>query len=176
MEGTNSLNLQTTQPHQHSFFNAATQPKRVNEKRRNTRPHSKSTTNLPIRSKQRKTNIFGFKSGSKINDYQKDSLTSIETIIQPTLESLQKSQQNDYFGDQLSTKPIENLRIISLNINGLDIGKDEHSLLQLCSNLQDKGVDLLCLIETNTNWHRQYLVQKFSATLKTAWYKQKNLL
>ena len=113
-------------------------------------------------------NVFGFKSGSKINDYQEDNFTIIETTIQPILESLQKSQRNDYFGDKLSTKPIENLRIIYLNINGLDLGKGEHFLLQLCSNLQDKGADLLCLTETKTNWHRQYLVQKFSATLKTA--------
>ena len=119
-------------------------------------------------------NVFGFKSGSKINDYQEDNFTIIETTIQPILESLQKSQRNDYFGDKLSTKPIEHLRIISLNINGLDLGKGEHSILQLCSNLQDKGADFLCLTETNTNWYRQYLVQIVSATLKFAWPKQNN--
>ena len=167
-ESTNSPNHQTTQPHQHTSFKATNQPKRVNEKRRNKIPHSKSITNLPIISKQQKMNAFGFKSGSKSNDYQKNNFTPIETTIQPTLESLQKSQINDYFGDKLSTKLIENLRIINLSINGLDLGKGKHSLLQLCSNLQDKGADLLCLTETKTNWHRQYLVQKFSATLKTA--------
>ena len=100
-------------------------------------------------------NAFGFKGSLRINNYQKDILTPIETNIQPTLEGLHKSQRNDYFGDQLSTKSIRNIRIISLNINGLDLGKGEHSLLQLCSNLQDKGSDLLCLTETNTNWHEQ---------------------
>ena len=106
-------------------------------------------------------NVFGFKSASKINDYQKNISTPIETTIQPTLESLQKSQINDYFGDKLSTKLIENLRIINLSINGLDLGKGKHSLLQLCSNLQDKGSDLICLTETNTNWHGQCFVQTF---------------
>ena len=77
-------------------------------------------------------NAFGFKRNLTINDHQKDKLNQIESTIQPTLESLQKSQNNDYFGDKLSTKLIKHLRIISLNINGLDLGKGEHSLLQLC--------------------------------------------
>ena len=164
MEDNNSPNLQTTQTHQHTSLKVANQPKRVNEKRRNKLLHSKSITDLPIRPKQQKMNVFGFKSGSQINDYQKNNFTPIETTIQPTLENLQKFQRNDYFGNKLFTKPIENLCIINLNINGLDLGKGEHSLLQMCSNLQDKGTDLLYLTETNTNRHRQYLVQKFSST------------
>ena len=170
-EDTNSPNLQTTQTHQHTSLKAANQPKRVNEKRRDKLLHSKSITDLPIRPKQQKMNVFGFKSGSQINDYQKNNFTPIETTIQPTLKNLQKFQINDYFGDTLFTKPIENLYIINLNINGLDLRKGKHSLLQLCSNLQDKGTDLLYLTETNTNRHRQYLVQNFSFTLKTVWLK-----
>ena len=102
-EGTNSPNLQIIQPHQHSSFKSTNQSTRVNEKRRNKIPQSKSTTNLPIKSKQRKMNAFGFKRNLTINDHQKDKLNQIESTIQPTLESLQKSQNNDYFGDKLST-------------------------------------------------------------------------
>ena len=92
----------------------------------------------------------------KLTTNKKDNFTPIKNSIQPTLESLQTSQINDYFEDELFTKLIENIRIISLNINGLDLGKGEYSLPQLCSNLQDKGEYLLCLTETNINWHRQY--------------------
>ena len=95
---------------------------------------------------------FGFKRAQKVHVNQKDIFTTNENTIQITLDSLQESQKNEYFGDRLTTKPTENLRIISLNINGLDLGKDDHSLLQLCLNLQDKGVDLLYLTETNVNW------------------------
>ena len=116
---------------------------------------------------------FGFKCDQKVHDLQKDIFTTNGNTIQATLESLQESQRNDYFGDKLTTKPNENLRIISLNINELDLGKGEHSLLQLCLNLQDKGVDLLCLAEKNFNWQRYHLVQRFSATFKKAWPKQK---
>ena len=96
-------------------------------------------------------NEFGFKQVTKVNNHQQEISKTNENTIQPTLESLQKTQRNKYFGDKLTIKPTENLRIISLNINGLDLGKGEHSPLQLCLNLQDKGVDLLCLTETNVN-------------------------
>ena len=96
-------------------------------------------------------NAFGFKQVTKVNDHQNDIFKTNENTIPLTLESLQEAQRNEYFGDKLTIKPTENLRIISLNINGLDLGKGEHSPLQLCLNLQDKGVDLLCLTETNVN-------------------------
>ena len=94
---------------------------------------------------------FGFKCDQKAHNSQKDIFATNGNTIQATLKSTQESQRNEYFGDKLTTKPNENLRIISLNINGLDLGKGEHSLLQLCLNLQDRGVDLLCLTETNVN-------------------------
>ena len=72
---------------------------------------------------------FGFKRDQKVHDPQKDIFTTNGNTIQTTLENLQESQRNEYFGDKITTKPNENLRIISLNINGLDLGKGEHSLL-----------------------------------------------
>ena len=94
---------------------------------------------------------FGFKCDQNFYHLKKDLFTTNENTIQATLECLQESQKNNYIGDKLTTKPNENLRVISLNINGLDLGKGKNSLLQLCLNLQDKGVDLLCLTETNVN-------------------------
>ena len=110
---------------------------------------------LPTKPTQKKMTGFGLKCAKNIHTHQKDIFTINENTIQPTLERLQESQKNEYFGDRLTTKPNENLRILSLNINGLGLGKGKHSLLQVCLNLQDKGVDLLCLTETNVNWKRQ---------------------
>ena len=73
-------------------------------------------------------NGFGFKCATKVHDHQKDIFTTNENTIQTTLEFLQESHRNEYFGDKLTTKPKENLRIIGLNINELDLGKGEHSL------------------------------------------------
>ena len=66
---------------------------------------------------------FGFKCDQKVHDHQKDIFTTNRNTIQATLESLQESQRNDYFCDKLTTNPNENLRIINLNINGLNLGK-----------------------------------------------------
>ena len=114
---------------------------------------------------------FSFKCAHKIHNHQKGIFTTNGNTIQATLESIKESKRNEYFGDKLTTKPNENLRIININKNGLDIGKGKHSVLQLCLNLQDKGVDLLYLTEKNVNWQRHNLVQRFSATLKKAWSK-----
>ena len=148
-------------------------PNKLIGKRRNKNSTTNLMTNLPNKSKQQKMTGFGFKSSQKFHDPQKDIFTTNGNTIQSTLESLQESQRNDYFGNKLNIKPSESLRIISLNINGLDLDKGEHSLLQPCLSLQDKGFDLLCLTETNVNWQRHHLVQRFSATLKKVWPKQK---
>ena len=66
---------------------------------------------------------FGFKCTQKVYHHQKDVFTTNGNTIQTTLDILQESQRNEYFGDKITTKPNENLRIISLNINGLDLGK-----------------------------------------------------
>ena len=78
---------------------------------------------------------FGFKRAQKVHDHQKDIFTTNESTIQTTLDSLQEFQRNEFFGNKLTTKSKENLHIINLNINRLDLGKGEHSLLQLCLNL-----------------------------------------
>ena len=78
---------------------------------------------------------FGFKCAQNVHYHQKDIFTTNGNTIQTNLDSLQGSQRNEYFGDKVTTKSNENLRIISLNINGLDSGKGEHYLLQLCLNL-----------------------------------------
>ena len=164
---------ETAQPSQLSSLNINQSSNQTKGLRRVGSQKKQTTKDLPNKPKQSKMTGFGFKCARKNPTHQNDIPIITNRTIQPTLESLQKSQTNEYFGDRLTTKPNENLRILSLNINGLDLGKGEHSLLQLCLNLQDKGVDLLCLTETNVNWKRQHLVQRFSSTLKKAWINQK---
>ena len=37
---------------------------------------------------------------------------------------------------------------------------DNHLLLQLCSLLQEKGVDVIFLTETNVSWDNQHVIKK----------------
>ena len=65
------------------------------------------------------------------------------------------------------------IRIFYMNINGLKLGQGGHSLLQLCITLKDKGVDIVCLTETNVHWARAHVYHKFRKTLTDTWPKQK---
>ena len=57
------------------------------------------------------------------------------------------------------------IRIFYMNINGLKLGQGGHSLLQLCITLKEKGVDIVCLTETNVHWARAHVYHKFRKTL-----------
>ena len=71
------------------------------------------------------------------------------------------------------TKPPSSIRIFYMNINGTDQTSDEHSLLQLCSSLKTKDVDVICLTETNIDWNKPHLVNQLQRTLQKTWPKQK---
>ena len=43
------------------------------------------------------------------------------------------------------------MKIFYININGLDISKKGHSWFQLYLSLEEKGIDAICLTETNVN-------------------------
>ena len=60
-----------------------------------------------------------------------------------------------------------------MNINGLKLGQGGHSLLQLCLTLKEKGVDIVCLTETNVHWVRAHFYHKSRKTLKDTWPKHK---
>ena len=60
-----------------------------------------------------------------------------------------------------------------MNTNGMELGKGEHSLLQLCLTLKEKGVDMVCPTETNIHWERAHIYHQFRQTLKDAWLKHK---
>ena len=73
---------------------------------------------------------------------------------------------NEPKGDPMSTKPPSSIRIFYMNINGTDQTTYEHSLLQLCSSLKTKDVDVICLTETNIDWNKPHLVNQFQRTLQ----------
>lgn len=49
------------------------------------------------------------------------------------------------------------IRWFYLNINSLNIGHGYHSLLQLYQTIQEKGVDIVCITETNVYWERCHI-------------------
>ena len=73
----------------------------------------------------------------------------------------------------MTRKCDDHIRIFYININGLDLSKKGHSWLQLCQSLEEKGVDAICLTETNVNWDKQHLFNSFKKTLRETWPKEK---
>ena len=55
-------------------------------------------------------------------------------------------------GDTLNILNLNHIRIFYMKINGLELGKGGHSLLQQFLTLQEKVVDMVCLTETNVHW------------------------
>ena len=55
----------------------------------------------------------------------------------------------------------------------IDLSKKGHSWLQLCQSLEEKGVDVICLTETNVNWYKQHIFNSFKKTLKETWPTEK---
>ena len=59
---------------------------------------------------------------------------------------------------------------IFLNVNRLDLGLQEsHKIIQLFMELKEKGVDVICLAETNVHWNRTHLFRRFLKVLQSAW-------
>ena len=59
----------------------------------------------------------------------------------------------------------KNIRIVDININGLDTGNGDHSLLQLCQTLQEKRFHIGSTIETNVHWKRAHIFNIFRKIL-----------
>ena len=98
----------------------------------------------------------------------------IKKIVKsPVLTSTQQTLSasllitNDYQGDKLNTINQQDIRIFYININGLYIRNDNHSLIHLCITHKKVGVDIVCLTETKVNWKRYHIVSKFRQSLKS---------
>lgn len=66
-------------------------------------------------------------------------------------------------------RPQYQLQIIPTNPNGLSITNHYHILLQDLQHCRDYGAAVICLPETNTNWHLPDLHQKFKNALHRTW-------
>ena len=47
-----------------------------------------------------------------------------------------------------------------MNINGTNLGRGDHSILQLCQTLYEKRVNLICLTDTNVSW-KSHILSRF---------------
>ena len=99
---------------------------------------------------------------------------------QPTNNTTQSKIQNltpfdtkESKGDTLDILNPNHIRTFYIDINGLELGKGRHSLLQLCLTLKEKGVGMVYLTETNVHWKRAHVYHQFRQTLKDDWSNNK---
>ena len=65
--------------------------------------------------------------------------------MQTQLDTTNIHYDNIFKGDKISTLTKDCIRIFYLNINGINLKKGAHSLMQLWINLKETGVDIICL-------------------------------
>ena len=83
---------------------------------------------------------FGFKGKATTSKQKYSSEPKQDTQMEINIEIT----NNTSYGDKLNTIHPNSLRIFYININGMDIGKSDHSLLQLCQTLKSKAADIIC--------------------------------
>ena len=93
--------------------------------------------------------------------------------MQPSIQQIGPFDTNEFKVDELTWIDLNHIRIFYMNINGLKLGQGGHSLLQLCLTLKEKGVNIVCLTETNVHCARAHVYHKFRQTLKETWPKHK---
>ena len=76
-------------------------------------------------------------------------------------------------GNIISLLDKDCIRIFYLNINGIHFKKEGHSLVQLCLNLKERGVDIISLTETNINLKINHIITRFEIVLKKFWSNNK---
>ena len=122
--------------------------------------------------KQDSLKAFGFREKPQTKPNQLPQQPTHNTT-QTKIQDLKPFDTNESKGDTLNILNPNHIRIFYMNINGIELGKGGHSLLQLCVTLKSKGVDLVCLTETNVHWERTHVSHKFRQTLKDTWPKNK---
>ena len=80
---------------------------------------------------------------------------------------------NEYRGKKLNKLDLNNIRIFYIIMNALNVGNDNHSLLQLCYNLQEKEVDIVGITETYVHRTIACFFNRFNTILHDAWHKNK---
>ena len=130
----------------------------------------------PQTSEQNTFKSFGFK--------QKLS-SSIPKITQNILYNTTHTQfdtlnnftiTNNFREDRLIKLDPNNIRIFYINMNGLNIGNWDYSLLQLCQTFQEKGVDIVKFTETNVHWKRPVCITVQDNTSRHVVKEKDNIL
>ena len=124
-----------------------------------------------ITTTQKGLKSFGFK--QKITTNKTTEQKRYNNSIQTPLNTQTKLKENRYKGDKLTKLDQNHTRLFYLNINGIDTGNGDHSLLQLCHNLQEEGVDVISLTETNVHWKRQHVTSNFKRIVQETWPEDK---
>ena len=121
--------------------------------------------------KQKTLESHGFKNIIKVRVKSNQSINKSysQTYLPPTKEIKDNEPQREI----MTTKCEQYVRLLYININGLNVSKKGHSWLQLCLSLEEKGVNAICLTETNVNWKKQHILNSFTKTLKDTWPKEK---
>lgn len=131
------------------------------------KPKTPTKTQSQI-TKKNTLNLFGFREKAstklpKLSHQPLDNTTQTHIDNMRNFNSTNKSR-----GNRLTKLDPNYIRILHININGLDIGNGDYSLIYLCQNFQEKGVDIVCITKTNVHWERSHIHHYFKKTLHDA--------
>ena len=115
-------------------------PKRTLTFDRTIAPKRKTLTPTKLHfqtSKQDSLKAFGFRENVPTKSNYIPQLP-IDNSAQINIRQMKLFDTNEYKGDKLTTLTSNHIRIFYMNINGLELGKGGHSLLQLCLTLKEK--------------------------------------
>ena len=76
----------------------------------------------------------------------------IDKTTQTTIHQIELFDTNEFKGEKLTLLNPNHIRIFYMHINGLELGKGGHILLQLCLTLKEKGVGIVSITKTNVHW------------------------
>ena len=97
-------------------------------------------------------------------DYPSDSSSDDDSF----LCNKKERQSNLSFGDIFTNKKDhDHSRIIFQNINSLELSSGYHTLELMCDSIGQLEIDIVCLVETNTNWKGPNSQASFHAKNKT---------
>ena len=88
------------------------------------------------------------------------------------MEIIKEITNNTSHGDKLNTIHPNCLRIFYTKINGMDLSKSDHPLVQLYQTLKSKEVYIICLSETNVHWS-PFTIDRFKQILQSTWNRSK---
>ena len=99
-------------------------------------------------------------------DYPSDSSSDDDSF----LCNKEERQRNLPFSDLITNqKEHDHSRIIFQNVNSLELSSGHHTLELMCDSIDQFEIDIVCLVETNTNWKHPSSKASFHTTQKRHW-------